>query len=154
MTFPKARLAVAACLLVGWLLYLGFLVYQSRDVAFLSKPQFMKAELYVVVELTDGTHGGPAPDVTVEKVLWSADAADRQLAGKRLHIANIAACAKENGYKGEGKYLVPLKRPAPDSYLVVSVPRFDEPIRIYPWTPEAEAQLNPLIAAKKGKSNQ
>ena len=125
MTFPKARLAVAACLLIGWILYLGVLVYLTRGGVVLSKPQFLIAQLYIVVDLTDGTRSGPAPNINVEKVLWSADSADEQLAGKVLPLSDISACTKENGYKGPGKYLVPLMSSSPGSYLIAPVPRVD-----------------------------
>ena len=152
MTFPKARLAVSACLLVAWLLYLGFLVYGTRDVVVLSKPQFMIAQLYVVVDVGAGAGAdGPSEDVTVDKVLWSANPADQPLTGQILHLADLEQCGKENGYHGAGKYLVPLLK---SPYRIAPVPRTlaegAAPIAIiYPWTPETEAQAAPLIAAKK-----
>jgi hypothetical protein len=65
-----------------------------------------------------------------------------------LNLGNISACAKENGWRGAGKYLMPLLKSAPTTHLIAPVPRGDE-VRIYPWTPEAEAQLKPFLDAKK-----
>src|SRR5271156_3548104 len=70
MTFPKARLAVSACLLVAWLGYLGFLVYETRDVVVLSRPQFMVAQVYAVVNVRD-QQGRADSDV---EVVWASSA--------------------------------------------------------------------------------
>jgi hypothetical protein len=155
MTFPKARLAVSACLLVAWLLYLGYLVYETRDVVVLSKPQFMVAQAYLLIDVRkSGRPDIPSEDVTVEKVLWSANAADEKLAGQVLQIADLDKCRKQNGYQGAGKYLVPLMHAVPP-YPIAPVPHklpSGEPaprVVIYPWTPETQAQLKPFIDAKK-----
>src|SRR5437667_151918 len=59
MTFPKARLVVAACLFLGWLGFLFYLVVNARTVV-LSKPQFLIAQAFVVVDV--GADGGSAAD--------------------------------------------------------------------------------------------
>ena len=154
MTFPKARLAVSACLLIAWLLYLGYLVYQTRDVVILSKPQFMVARAYVIVDIRQGGRLDiPSEDVTFEKVLWQANPNGNLQAGQQLHVAILAECRKENGYHGPGKYLLPLLRAVPP-YLIAPAPRILEGrpapiVVIYPWTPETEAQLKPFLEAKK-----
>src|SRR5207247_69590 len=106
MTFPKARLFVSGALFIGWLGFLLYLVIDSRTIV-LSQPQFLSAQVYVVVEVSNAG-GKPDPDVTIEEVLWAADAPDKQL--KKLHLPELAACGKAEGYRGAGKYLLPLVR--------------------------------------------
>src|SRR2546426_1012264 len=77
MTFPKARLVVSACLFMGWLGFLAYLVAESRTIV-LSKPQFLVAKLYVVVDVRDKDDRAN-PDVTVEKILWPNDKGQPQL---------------------------------------------------------------------------
>jgi hypothetical protein len=190
MTFPKARLAVSICLLVGWLGFLFYLVVTSHRFV-LSRPQFLIAEAIVVIEVRDD-HGKPDPDVTVDEVLWPPQ---MQLA--KLQLPDIVECKREHGYYGAGKYLVPLMRTA-GGFSIAPIPRVptfprqapthgsleafgvfsrrvvqrmpaeearqlrkeleaegykvyftEEELRIYPWSPDMQAQVMPLIAAKK-----
>jgi hypothetical protein len=123
------------------------LVVDSRTIV-LSKPQFMIAQLYAVVEVRD--QGGKADsDVTVEDVLWTADKSDQQLAGQALHVAELPVCTKEQGYQGAGKYLVPLIKANGAGFLIAPYPRVDSKVHIYAWTPDTRAQVERLIAAKK-----
>ena len=193
MTFPKARLAVSACLLIAWLAYLGFLVYETRNVVVLSKPQLMVAETYAVVEVRD-QDGRPNPEV---EIVSASSRHGEVLMPAKVELPDLSVCTKEQGYQGPGKYLVPLN-PSPNGYVIVAVPRIDpygrqalthgtveafgvfshrvrrrlplvearqlqkeweeagyktslleEEIRIYPWTPETEAQLKAFTAAMK-----
>jgi hypothetical protein len=123
MTFPKVRLIVSACLFLAWIGFLFFLVVDSRTIV-LSKPQFLIAQLYVIVQVRDD-RGKADPDVTVEEVPWSADHADQQLAGQVLHVPDLTACAKEHGYEGAGKYLLPLVKSTTAPFLIAPVPHVD-----------------------------
>ncbi len=143
MTFPKARLAVSAALFLSWLAFLFYLVVTARSIV-LSQPQFLIAQSYVVVEVRD-QGGRPDPDVTVAEVLWAAERADHQLT--KLHLPDLAACTKANGYRGEGKYLLPLVKSATVPFAIAPLPRLEE-IRIYPWTPDTRVQVEKIIAAK------
>jgi hypothetical protein len=123
MTFPKARLAVSACLFVAWLVFL-FVVWLRSSSIILSKPQFLSADLYVLVEVRD-ERGKADPDVMIEEVLWASDPADEKLAQKPLHLADLSACRKENGYHGADKYLVPLVKSTAAPLMIAPVPRVD-----------------------------
>jgi hypothetical protein len=124
MTFPKARLVVSACLFLAWLGFLLYLVIDSRKVV-LSKPQFLVAQLYAIIEATAGNPGDVHPDatVTVTQVLWSAHDADRKLEKQVLRLPDLAECTKEHGYLGAGKYLLPLIESS-DGWMIASLPRF------------------------------
>jgi hypothetical protein len=146
MTFPRARLAVSACLFIGWLIFL-FVVWLRSYTVILSSPQFMIAQIYAVVDVRDD-QGKADPDVTVEEVLWASDPADGQLA-KAQHLVEISRCIRQNGYHGAGTYLVPLIK-TPIGIMIAPLPR-SEPrqIRIYPWDASTRTQVNGIIAAKK-----
>jgi hypothetical protein len=123
MTFPKARLAVSACLFVAWLFFL-FVVWLRSSPIILSKPQFLSADVFVLVEVRD-ERGKAAPEMMIEEVLWASDPADEMLAKKSLRLADLSACRKENGYHGAGKYLVPLVKSTAAPLMIAPVPRVD-----------------------------
>jgi hypothetical protein len=145
MTFPKARLAVAFCLFVGWLGFLGLLVFQSRNLVVLSRPQFLIAQMYVVVEVRDD-RGKPDPDVIIEEVLWVAEPVDAALT--KLQLVDLPECDPAHGYRGAGKYLLPLVKSKEPRFQIARIPQGAHEKRIYPWTPDARAQVDQLIAAK------
>jgi hypothetical protein len=149
MTFPKARLVVSACLFFGWLGFLCYLVVSARTIV-LSKPQFLVAQLYVVVEASAGIGGDASPDAsaTVAQVLWSARDVDHNLRGEVVLIPELAECSKDQGYRGKGKYLLPLIKSG-DVWKIAPLPaRVQRTEKIYRWAPDTEAQVNQLIAAK------
>lgn len=143
MTFPKARLFVSAALFLGWLAFLLYLVIDSRTIV-LSQPQFLSAQLYAVVEVND-VGGMPGPDVLVDTVLWTSDPSDKQL--KKLHLPDLAACGKSHGYRGAGKYLLPLIKSQAAPYRIAPIPRLEE-TRIYSWTPDVRVQVERLIESR------
>src|SRR5688572_6174488 len=106
MVFPKARIAVAALLLVGWLGYLFYLVAMTRDPVILSRPQILISNLCVLAKIDDH-EGGPNPRVQVTKVLWTT-ADDKQLEGRELLLEDLVDVGKEQGWAGANEYLVPL----------------------------------------------
>jgi hypothetical protein len=128
MTFPKARLAVAASLFVAWLGYLFLLVLSSWHTIVLSRPQFLVTNLCVVADLTDDDDGKPARNVTVDQVYWSNRPVD--LKGARIDIANLADAGPQ-GYAGPGKYILPLQErqakagPVYQIAIVPSSPRYE-----------------------------
>jgi hypothetical protein len=146
MTFPKARLAVSAFLFVAWLVFL-FVVWLRSSAIILAKPQFLIAQLYVVVDVRDEC-GKADSEVTVEEVLWASDPADNDLAKKSLHLADLSACTKQDGYQGAGKYLVPLVKSPDMRTRIAPVPHVGDR-RIYLWGPSLRAQVDEFIAAKK-----
>lgn len=124
MTFPKARLAVSACLFLGWLGFLFFLWWQAPTVV-LSKPQFLIAQAYVVVDIKAGGRGpmGADEEVKVVSVLWP-EKVRQDLAGQVLRIPEVASCTETSGYQRPGIYLLPLMK-APDSWIIAPVPRLE-----------------------------
>jgi hypothetical protein len=150
MTFPKARLVVSACLFVGWLGFLLFLVLDTNTII-LSRPQFLIAQTYAVVELHDGAAGKPDPMVLIDEVIWSADPADEGLVKKQVRIPGVAVCGPDEGYAGPGQYLLPLLKTSRGAYVITPMPKtaHTPEIRIYPWTPGMRSQVEDLIASKK-----
>ena len=143
MTFPRVRLFVSAALFLGWLAFLLYLVIDSRKIV-LSQPQFLSAQLYVVVEVED-VGGTASPDVLVDQVLWTSDPSEKQL--RKLHLPDLAACGKSQGYRGAGKYVLPLIKSHLTPFRVAPIPRLEE-IRIYSWTPDVRVQVERLIVSR------
>jgi hypothetical protein len=165
----KLRLIVFSCLFVGWIVYLLVLVFITRHPGslfaapeltdFLSRPQFLVSDLYVLAEL-DGSGTSPNPTVTVKKVYWPKDGA--VLENKEIVVEYLAKCESQNGWIGKGLYILPLTKaempgllgkPPTDQYELSRIPyspgfRHDDRLnflRIYPATDQARAQLAELI---------
>jgi hypothetical protein len=116
MTFPRARLAVAASLFVAWLGYLLTLVLMSRHTIVLSRPQFLVAEMCVIAELT-GDGGAPDEKVTIKNVEWSLRPGADALDAKKVRVTNLAEAGPQ-GYEGPGVYILPLKMQSRDKALL------------------------------------
>lgn len=148
MTFPRARVVVSACLFLGWIGFLLFLVIDSPKIH-LAKPQFLIAPLYVVADIRE-EKGKADPDVVIDEVVWSAEPEDRERAAKSLRIPNLAACGDKQGFRGAGKYLLPLvKQKTAEAAEFQVAPLPTAGLRIYPWTPETRQQVDRIIASKK-----
>jgi hypothetical protein len=104
MTFPRARVTVAAALFLAWLGYLLYLVLASRHTIVLSRPQLLAADLVVLAEVADDD-GKPATHVKVLDVFRRP--ADRKLINQELVVRNLPDAARQ-GYIGPGKYILPL----------------------------------------------
>ncbi|MCI0376240.1 MAG: hypothetical protein L0215_01405, partial [Gemmataceae bacterium] len=109
MVFPKARLAVSACLFLGWIGFLLFLVLKTRAPVILSRPQFLVSPLHVIAEVRD-KNGLPDPEVTVVQVAWTSDTADEKLAGVKLFVEDLPYSGPDQGWTGAGQYLLPLTK--------------------------------------------
>jgi hypothetical protein len=120
MTFPRARLAVAASLFAAWLGYLLMLVLASRHTIVLSRPQFLVAELCVIADVT-GDGGVPDEVVTIKNVAWSVRADAVALNGKKVRVTNLAEAGPQ-GYAGPGRYILPLKMQGDPTWVVTAVP--------------------------------
>jgi hypothetical protein len=116
MTFPRARLAVAASLFAAWLGYLLMLVLLSRHTIVLSRPQFLVAEMCVIAEVT-GDGGVPDAMVTIQNVAWSVRAGADALNGKKIRVTNLAETGPQ-GYEGPGLYILPLNMQSRDKDLL------------------------------------
>jgi hypothetical protein len=153
------RLLLVAGLLVGWLGYLAYLVWElpeteARQALILSRPQLLVSEVDVVAQVSD-----PGEEVVIERVLYQQDGLDLK-PGDRLAITNLKACRsswppstrERDDWVGEGLYLLPLRRQG-SAYEVVRVPASPgytpetsgiSPLRIYPATPRTLAQYQHL----------
>ena len=157
---PRLRLAVSGCLFVACLGFLLHLVVQTQSLVVLSRSQFLVANLFVAAEIVDD-QGKPGEKIVVAKVYWAVDPADEKLAGGEIRVLNLPDARASTGYAGTGKYLLPIyKRVAKTGevdYLVPPVPMVpgytppeDGPdVRVYPLTPQVEAQLAELVAQRK-----
>ncbi|MCI0637904.1 MAG: hypothetical protein L0Y72_24220 [Gemmataceae bacterium] len=124
MVFPKARLAVSACLFLGWIGILLFLVLRTRDPVILSRPQFLESPLHVIADVR-ARNGLPDPEVTIVEVAWSSDAADKNLAGVKLLVEDLSYAGPDQGWSGAGQYLLPLTKRTIDKgfgYKVTPLP--------------------------------
>jgi hypothetical protein len=109
MTFPRARLTVAACLFVAWLGYLLLLVVLTRDTIVLSRPQFLISDLWVLAELTTDKDGRPAAKAKIIDIFWFKHPADQNLRDQTITIPNLPETGPQ-GYTGSGKYILPLRK--------------------------------------------
>src|SRR5690349_18294539 len=101
MTFPKARLIVSLCLFLGWIGFLGYLVYERSSII-LSHPQFAVARAIVIADVKDGD-----AKVVVQEIPYCADEADRARL-KDLVLPELLSCGKGQGKTGPGVYIIPL----------------------------------------------
>jgi len=152
MTSPKLRLALAAGVFVAWIGYLTFLVATTRHPVILSRPQFLTAQLYVTARLT-GDADKPAANITVEETLWAANEKHNLPRGTELQV-NLDDVGPEQGWDGEGVYVLPLRATAlPGTYFLPPVPRSPGfgggKARIYPATADALQQVRDLIVEWK-----
>jgi hypothetical protein len=160
------RLAVAAVLFAFWIGFLGYLIWRSslpvlrstaaaREPIVLSRPQFLEADLYVVVEVAvdPAEPGEPSNDVKVKEVIWSANFDDFKLT--KLQVKNLKSLAQlgANGWQGSGEYILALSRVRNDEggFLVTNLPKtpgFEgAPGRIYKAEPDTLKQLEQIKEA-------
>ena len=151
-----ALLAAAAGLFAAWIGYLAFLALTASHPVVLSRPQLLVADLYVTARLS-AKEGKPAPEVTIDKTLWTRDEKDALPSGTQVTVANLADCGAEQGWQGEGVYVLPLvKSEAKDRYRVAQIPLSPgfapdtaHRLRIYPATDEVLRQVDEIIAKNK-----
>jgi hypothetical protein len=154
------RLLVAVLLFGGWLAYLGYLVWESKQSPtgkpiVLSRPQFLVSEVDVI-----GTVVGEGPMVQVEEVVYPSTRGD--LVGKEIKVTNLGECRPPSkatpDLKGPGPYILPLQS-LPDSkepsFKVAPLPPSPGdrtlhagPPHIYPVTRETRAQLREIESKK------
>ena len=123
MTFPRARLTVAACLFIAWLGYLLLLVVITRHTIVLSRPQFLESDLWVRAELTD-KDGKPAAKAKIVELFWYKYPALLKLKDQTITISNLPDAALQ-GYVGPGQYILALRKVGTEDipmYVVTMVP--------------------------------
>lgn len=153
--FPRARLAVAAVLFVGWLGILLMLVLKTRDPVILSRPQLLVSNVVIVAQVQD--RQGADATVTVKEILWSADTDDALAVGEAIEVQNLTGTP--SGWQGAQQYILPLiksKSATGVSYQLTPLPivpgyhpKADpdvRDVRVYPVTADALAQWRELAA--------
>jgi hypothetical protein len=145
-SFPKARLVVAALLFVGWVSYLGYLVWRTQDLVVVSRSQAIMAHLVLVGDVGAEQEGRPAA-VAVKSVLWARATADRQLVGKEILVDWPDAI---RGYDGPGEYLLLLNHSGSgDRFHVTPLPAVPGfaggETRIYRATEDALSQVREVL---------
>lgn len=152
MTWLRARLILAACLFVGWLAWLGWAVAHKGSVAIVSRSQLTAATHLLVAEVAIEA-GLPQKTVTVQQVLRApeGEAPAGTLEIERLTSALVYSPEQESMVTPTaGVYLIPVVKDA-GGYRVAGYPPLPggDPIepdrpRIYPWSPDVQAQLRAL----------
>ncbi len=162
MIAARVRLIVAAALFALWMGWLGYLAATATNPIVLSRPQFLVADAWVIARVAGQEH--PEPIVTVEKVIWTADAKDRLAAGEKITLPDLAIVGVRQHWEGAGTYILPLTHVKGRDYRITPIPRSpgfppfrhrqaseesarDELLRrlpIYPVTPRTLEQLDQL----------
>jgi hypothetical protein len=149
MKWARLRLGLAVILFVGWL---GWLVYLAATAAprseTLSKSQLLVSNLDVVAQI-DALDG----KIKIEKVRWPHTKQADALAGA-IEVRNLPSC---DGWKGPGRYIVPLITNWHGSYEVAPLPPtpgFESARpRIYPDTPDTLKQLDEFDRSSKPEAD-
>jgi hypothetical protein len=156
------RLIVTVLLFAGWLSYLGYLVWESKQSPtgkpiVLSRPQFLVSEVDII-----GTVRGEGPMVHVDEVLYPSTQAD--LVETEIKVTNLSKCRPPGrttpDLNGEGPYIMPLQL-IPGSgdkdktYQVAPLPPLPSertlqagPPHVYPVTKDTRAQLREIESKK------
>jgi hypothetical protein len=141
-------LALAAALLAGWIGYLAYLALTTSHPTVLSRPQFLVADLWVIARVDS-----PDKPVMVVEVVYTRPGleGEKVAPGTPLDVVNLPSC--KEGWKGEGRYILPLTWRKGIGYLVTDVPRSPgyppthltaPPCPVYLDTPETRGQLDHL----------
>ena len=94
---PRVRLWLAACLFIGWLGYLAYLVVETRHQVVLSRPQFLEAGVYVVARLVgdDDKLGGKIHVVEVASPKNTTNLVGSDLAIEELQMCDGSAAGTD-----------------------------------------------------------
>jgi hypothetical protein len=151
MNLQQQRLVLAVGLYLAWMAYMGYLVATRPQIEpnvplVLSSPQIVASQVDIIATIDD-----PEQPLTVEEVLWPADATIK--AGDKIRVENIAESGPRNqpgaDFRGKGRYLLPLRAFGAEKtqrWFVAEIP--DSPgfsparaiVRIYPANSESLAQ--------------
>ena len=161
MNLLVGRLVLTAALFLGWLGYLGYLVWTrpltaSNTPLVLSRPQIMVSRIDIVADISNTLQ-----PVVVKEILYPPDA--RIKVGDKLRVLDLDLChpvrrredeKTPDDFTGPGPYLIPLRPSGREegAYEVAPIPtspgfdakwrddRGERPVRIYPYTSETAAQ--------------
>ncbi|HLN32842.1 MAG TPA: hypothetical protein VK395_34245 [Gemmataceae bacterium] len=120
MKWARIRLAVAALLFVAWLGWLFYLAAFSnaRPPVILSRLQLDNSNFDVIASVAQ-TDNQP-PKVTIEDVHWPQTRAAEKLLHTTISVPDLLSC---EGWKGPGRYILPLVTNWKGSYEVAPLPR-------------------------------
>ncbi len=155
------RLVLVAGLFVGWLGYLGYLVatrprFDDGWPLVLSRPQVLASDLDVIAELPEPGQSDEV-EVTIVKVLYPRNSSLKE--GDTIRVSHLGEChplprgkrKPPSDWSGAGRYLLPLEAVPGKTghYSVAAIPpspgfEYSEAYRIYPATPEIEAQYEEI----------
>jgi hypothetical protein len=152
MSRNRMALIIAAAAFLGWMIFLGSKAWQYRNPpVIVSRAQLLASEYDVVADVAaDPTDPAkPALNVTVQEVLYSADANAAPKKGQTITVQNLASGI---GFHGAGAYVLPLSKRNGLYYLAVppvdpGVPKTFDP-RLYPATEEVRRQFADIRAGK------
>jgi hypothetical protein len=144
-TFPRTRALVAGVLFVSWIGYLAYLVSITRGTIAVAGPQIQTADLVILADVAD-EKGRAAPKVDVVETLFARRPGWRNEIGKSIVVEDLPFCAPKGmlddkpypgqGYRGAGRYVIPLQRIEPGPrYRVKVLPIVPG---YYPMTAECE----------------
>jgi len=154
MKFARMRLALAAILFVGWLVYLGYLALGHTKPVVVSHAQLMVASFLVKAEVALDESGKPKPEVRILESLGR-----NKLTTETIKVDNLADARLPGGkpLAGAGTYLLLLEPVNPGLPELADV-RFRivgaqtgsgndtrSRLLIYPWTPDVERQMRELV---------
>jgi hypothetical protein len=138
---PKARLALAAALFLGWIGWLGYAAAVKSRGPVVSRAQAAVATHAVVAQVRAQADGTPPARVKVGEVL----AGPGLTAGSEIEVTNLPDAV---GFDGDGDYLLLLRDPAAGGFAIVGQQRSPgyelagagKPL-IYKWSEDVRGQV-------------
>jgi len=138
MSGRTLRLIILGGLFVGWVGWLGWQTRDARGVT-ISRSQIAVATELVLADVEVGPDGLPQKQVRNVEPLGP---------GERLETLDLTNLANAQGFRGSGRYLLPLNKFG--EIRIVSMPprspgveREYRPL-IYPWSDRVQRQLEQL----------
>jgi hypothetical protein len=127
MTFVRIRFYLFLLLFLGWLSYLGYLVYFHRQPVVVSRAQWMHADVVAVVELPGGQ---------VKETLVNAGAK----LPETITIVDLEDATVKPAGPATGTFLVLLQSGGGTYKLAATTNNFTGKKPIYAWSKQVEAQ--------------
>jgi hypothetical protein len=143
MKAGRVGLIVAAGLMFGWLVYLGYLALWLPKPVVISRSQLLQASHFVKGEVSIDAAGKPVATIQVRDSFGAKRIADAEIEVDNLEKAHCP----DDKQLTTGTYFLPLLAIGPNKYRVVS-PAGSESLSkltIYPWNAEVEKQVRELI---------
>ena len=118
MTFPKVRPIVFGLLFLGWLGYLCYFV-ATAPTDIVSRPQLLAAPICIIGEIREDDDIAVS-EVAIVEILYAPRI---KIVGEKVTLRDLSTLVRNQGYRGPGKYILPLAE-GPDGTLeLAAVPR-------------------------------